>query len=122
MKEQKVNVSSPELLQFYKAWDAWADEAVETGQAPDHMSFDTWHGLCGCLEEWVWDTQINIPETGALSDELHSQFHQAGLEVDYPFGGRTTFFDEVDLDTMHCNHERRKWVKARISDAEVANG
>lgn len=116
MKEQKVNVSSYWLLQFYKAWDAWADEAVETGQAPDHMSFDTWHGLCGCLEEWTWDSQINIP----LMDELHSQFHQAGLEVEYPFGGRSTFFDEVDMDTIHCNPERRKWVKARISDAEAS--
>lgn len=119
MKEQKVSLSSPNLLQFYKEWNVWADMAVETGQVPDHPAFDAWHGLCGCLAEWSY---LQDHSTDGLGEQMEAQFIQAGLETDYPFGGRTTFFDEVDMDSMHLNSERRKWVKARISDSEAANG
>lgn len=117
MKEQKVNVSSPELLQFYKAWDAWADEAVETGQAPDHMSFDTWQGLCGCLDDYAVFHGMSARQLGM---ELAKQFVDAGLDPNYPFGA-FAYGDAEYYCTMHKDEKRLNWVRTRIKEYVDAN-
>ena len=93
--------SSPQLLAFYRWWLENKDEIRALGSL----------GLCSTARD-------DYPEGGdALQDELVSQFSEAGLNTDYPFGYEN-YSTRQRYNTMHLDPLRIAWVEARIADME----
>lgn len=93
--------SSPELLAFYRWWIENKDEIRAL------KSF----GLCVTAKYYYPEGDY------ALQDELISQFSEAGLNADYPFG-HENYAARKCYDTMHLDPLRIAWVEARIADME----
>ena len=100
--------SSPDLLKFYRAWLEWA-----LGDNHEHVEgndFTPRFGLCANADRFR-------RKVGSMyiTNELHTQFEEAGLDPCYPFGEREY---ECALYTyaQHENYARLKWVRDRIED------
>ena len=104
--KKKVIPSSPELLSFYVAWL----NAAQEHPYGDMRVQDS--GLCSNLRHFCY--KKGFP--GSLGDELRGQFLLAGLDVNYPFCGRSDYCDEVLSDRAHLNEARVQWVRDRIVD------
>lgn len=118
MQESKnVPLSSPVLLAFYGSW-----------LADHHTKERTRHGLCVCLDSFIWDemwdrsfNEEHHRQLCAISDatlkEMKKQFRCAGLSVSVPFNvNYEDYVREHNHSRAHENPLRVQWVKDRIED------
>lgn len=89
----------PSIKEFCIAYLAW----VEAG-APDDTPFSRRHGLCANYNYFCRDP-YDYGDYKAW-DEINDL-----VGGDYPFGGKDTFYEEVDKNTTHLNPARLAWVK-----------
>ena len=87
------------LKEFYQAYAAWLDAG-----APSLEPFSRAVGLCGNLTIFTKDWH-------PLFDAMKSQFEEAGLDHEYPFGGEESYYTYCYYGTAHLNPERIEWVK-----------
>lgn len=122
MQESKnIPLSSPMLLAFYESW-----------LADHHTKERTRHGLCVCLDSFIWDemwdrsfSEEHHRQLCAISDatlkEMKKQFRCAGLSVSVPFNvNYEDYVKEHIHNRSHENKLRVEWVKDRIEDANNA--
>lgn len=101
--------SSPVLLAFYKAW---------IGETKHHRYTRRNGGLCPNLTEFM-DAAFPGCIQAPVMEEMHKQFHAAGLPVSHPFNmDMSGYRQEVGLRCCHRNASRVQWVKNRIKDME----
>lgn len=113
-----VPLSSPLLLEFYKAW------------MEDHSSMHRENvGLCICLMDYLATTMSKKKPTqediehfkmvrSKTLEEMKLQFTCAGLSSFLPFNDDLLCYeDEGKKHSCHTNPERLQWVKDRIADS-----
>lgn len=102
-----IMVSSPYLLDAYKAWLSWA----EVG-APEwnEYGFSKVFGMCSTFERFGRFPYVDI------RTEMKNQFKQAGLDVIHPFGF-SNYMIRKKNETQHLDPVRLAWVRARIKEA-----
>ncbi len=116
-----VPLSSPLLLEFYKAW------------MEDHSSMHRENvGLCICLMDYLATTMSKKKPTqediehfkmvrSKTLEEMKLQFTCAGLSSFLPFNDDLLCYeDEGKKHSCHTNQGRLQWVKDRIEDANNA--
>ena len=86
------------LKEFYQAYAAWLDAG-----APDFLPFSRASGLCNNLHSFT--------KSFNAYREMESQFDDAGLDPDYPFGGEDDYLGRSAERKQHLNPLRIQWVK-----------
>ena len=100
VSNKTIKTSSPLLYNFYCSWIKWAQEGGD--------EFLTHWGLCNAVVSYCNGSHRGF-------DEMQEQFSAAGLNDEYPFG-EWEYDYALELDTMHLDENRLKWVEDRIRD------
>lgn len=90
---------SKTLKEFYCAYAAWLDVG-----APNFKPFSRASGLCTNLFVFTKNRDAYM--------EMESQFNDAGLDPNYPFGSEDDYMGRSAARQQHLNLARIKWVKA----------
>lgn len=90
---------SKTLKEFYCAYAAWFDVG-----APNFKPFSRAAGLCTNLSVFT--------KSDDAASEMKSQFVDAGLDPNYPFGGEDDYMGRSAARQQHLNLARIEWVKA----------
>lgn len=70
------------------------------------IQFNKKRGLCGNLAcMYPYDTEIQ------LNTEMMRQFHDAGFNLRYPFGGEHVYHNHQNAGTQHLLSKRRAWAR-----------
>lgn len=89
---------SKTLKEFYSAYATWLDFG-----APNFKPFSRAAGLCTNLFVFTKNRDAYA--------EMESQFNDAGLDSNYPFGGEEDYMDRSAARQQHLNPKRIEWVK-----------
>lgn len=92
------------LTSFYCAYWTWLKDGAPAFNEND---FASCYGLCQNLVRWGMRSDIVIRPALKLMKE---QFFNAGLDIEYPFGGAMLYCEEQDSESCHTNQYRRLWV------------
>lgn len=115
--QKQIPLSSPVLLAFYESW-----------LANPHTTERTRHGLCICLNNFIWDelwdrsfNEEQAQQFSAMCDatleEMKEQFRCAGLSVSVPFNvNYEDYVQEHIHNRSHENQLRAEWVQERVKD------
>ena len=90
---------SKTLKEFYCAYVEWLDAG-----APSFRPFSRSSGLCTNL--------FSFTKSDDAASEMKSQFIDAGLDPNYPFGGEYLYNLHQQGRNQHLNPARIEWVKA----------
>ncbi len=97
------------ILDFLKAYKAWADK-----DAPEGSCFDMSHGLCPNLDCYLDDIGAAIGERNNAKVALR----QALGGKCYPFSTVKVYWDDAEDGTHHRNPARMAWVNEQIERME----
>lgn len=100
---------SKHLQAFYVHYMNW----LKLG-CPDTPEFDQYSnsGLCWCLSLFIKKIpELDPYDQNEVSRELHHQFMDADLPINYPFGGYDVYRMDRNQNSMGENYKRIAWVK-----------
>lgn len=97
------------LKGYYQAYADWLDNG-----APEFEPFNRGLGLCHNVDFYCGDEYLQF--VGDLREEQDALFEDAELDEIYPFGGRETFYEEMETDTSYLNKERVAWVRSHLEE------
>lgn len=97
------------ILDFLKAYKAWADEDV-----PEDGMFDPVCGLCNNLNIYLRQQVGNVKERDSIKKYFKSML--GGKK--YPFTSEEQYEDDTDSYSHHRNPDRMAWVADQIERME----
>lgn len=100
------------ILDFLKAYKAWADE-----DAPEGSCFDRVCGLCSNLEYYVMGLPYTLELTSFEAVQHFSKILPSSSII--PFETRSrTYIDDARNNSHHRNPARMAWVNEQIERME----
>lgn len=94
------------LTDFYRLYVEWLDSC-----SWNTADFKRDHGICLCLEKYLYNRHYPKWYIQEVLKELTTQFINAGLHKHYPFNQGDVFYYEKEKQTKHLNPMRIKWVR-----------
>lgn len=99
-----------EMREFLTAWLAWA----EGGAWKDHEYGNIFRPATGlCAATRYWTDVVDVPFY-RLIVELSDMLEADGLDTDYPFDNKASYFSAANLGTQHLNPLRLGWVRSKL--------
>lgn len=72
------------------------------------------YGLCFNLSLFLTRHWLSVEEEASVFNLLHYDFIKAGLDMNYPFGGKDRYMAETDRGMAHTNECRIAFVRNQL--------